>query len=202
MSPTRFSPANPPWRKNDTDSDEGYEADDESGKSQATATAFTNPPEEIRGVFYFKVHRECSKLPSSSGKVSQWIDSSYFIWNMCATLADSSTDPEWTKAFELWRPTWDQIQEELQASEDTEFPVKIPLAPVKLASVQPGNTSPRGIEDEDWVIEIEQDGDDDAMLYDNQDIWALWQRVIASPVGSTHAFHVTLQDTARICPRS
>ncbi|KAJ5766988.1 uncharacterized protein N7511_004604 [Penicillium nucicola] len=203
MSSRKFSPANPPWRKNATDSDDGYEADDESNKSQVTAAAFKDTPDKLRGVFHFEIHREYSKLSSSPDKVSQWINSSYFLWSMCASLADSGSDPEWTRAFELWRPTWDQIQEELRVSEDTGVPVKIPLAPVNLASVQPGNVIQMGIEDKDWVIEIEQGGDDnDAVLYDNQDIWALWQRVVAAPVGSTDAFYVTLQDTARICPRS
>jgi hypothetical protein len=184
------------------DTDEGYEADNESSKSRSedTITATSSPPDEIQGLFHFKVHREYSKIPGSSGKVSEWINASYFLWKMCATLADSGADPEWTEAFELWRSTWDHILEELLVSEDTGVPVKIPLAPVNLASVQPGSVSQRGSENEDWVIEIEQE--DDGMLYDNQDIWGLWRRVVESPVGSANAFCVTLKDTARICPRS
>ncbi|OGE56324.1 hypothetical protein PENARI_c003G11800 [Penicillium arizonense] len=182
------------------DIDEGYEADDESSKPRSgdTTTAISSPPVEIQGVFHFKVHRECSTMSGSSGEVSQWINASYFLWKMCATLADTAADPEWTEAFELWRSTWDQIQEELLVSEDTGVPVKIPPAPVNLASVQPGSVSLRGSEKEDWVIEIEQE--DDGMLYDNQDIWALWRRVVESPAGPADAFCVILKETARICP--
>ncbi|KAJ5589199.1 hypothetical protein N7537_011877 [Penicillium hordei] len=191
-----------------TDTDETWDADDEDSSdtafdssSETACDPFDFVPlsialgsqHETRRLFRFTVRREEYRSLSATGTYDGWIDVSHFLWTMCATLADSGVDWEWTAAFEKWRPQSKKVQAQVKTFGYTQFSSEIPPAPVGLALVQFfGSPSDKKARE----FEIEQEGPD--CVSGSQDIWTLWRYVIETPANQIKEFHVTLRDTARL----
>lgn len=83
--------------------------------------------------------RQRHNLPSRSWavRISTWVNTNYFLWCLCAGLADYRSDEEWTKTFEAhYRKTWDEIQARVQEIDGPyRFGVPIPMPPVMKAVV-------------------------------------------------------------------
>ncbi|KAJ6139168.1 hypothetical protein N7471_005654 [Penicillium samsonianum] len=67
--------------------------------------------------------------------VTEWINENHLIWTLCAALADSGLDPEWTHRFDLhYRGQWVQIQSIVQQTQGVErFLLDIRPPPMLLA---------------------------------------------------------------------
>ena len=83
--------------------------------------------------------RQRHNLPSRSWavRISTWINTNYFLWSLCAGLADYRSDEEWTNTFEThYRKTWEEIQARVQEIEGPyRFGIPIPMPPVVRAVV-------------------------------------------------------------------
>ncbi|CAG8900157.1 unnamed protein product [Penicillium egyptiacum] len=83
--------------------------------------------------------RQRHTLPSRSWavRISTWINTDYFLWSLCAGLADYRSDEEWTNTFDThYRKTWDEIQARVQEIDGQyRFGVPIPMPPVMKAVV-------------------------------------------------------------------
>ncbi|KAJ5951152.1 uncharacterized protein N7479_009565 [Penicillium vulpinum] len=186
------------------DTDESWDADDEdSGSDPAPNTFNLMPMSKVLGLkpskdvtpplFRFRVRREEDKFLGASSSCDGWINISHFLWTMCATLADTGTDREWTAAFEKWRPQWKKVRAQVKTYGFTQFSSEIALAPVDLVLVQFfGSQLDGGVRG----FEIEQE--DPNTPSDTQDVWALWRYIIETPAGQIKEFNVTLRDTARL----
>ncbi|KAJ5482226.1 hypothetical protein N7475_001038 [Penicillium sp. IBT 31633x] len=177
------------------DAEEVWNADDEDSGSEKTLDPFAESmseaggsAEEDRPVLHFRVRRENTALLGASGKSDGWINSSHFLWAMCAALADGDTDREWTVTFEKWRPQWNQIQTQVRSYGYTHFSSEFSPPPVDLASV-------RFLGSQCREFDIEQNPHDAS---DCQDIWTLWRYVIETPADEIRDIHVCLKNTARL----
>ncbi|KAI2704741.1 hypothetical protein CBS147332_7395 [Penicillium roqueforti] len=186
--------------------DEDWDADDEDSGSDTTSDSFDlvpmstalKPEDKVRGLctnplFHFTVHREEHTFPGQCGKSDGWINTSHFLWAMCATLADSGTDPEWAATFEEWRPQWNKIQAQVKRFGYTHFSSEIAPAPVDLVLVQFFGW---GYSGEPREFEIEQEDPDS--VYDCQDMWTFWRYIIETPASQIRQIVVCLKDTARL----
>jgi hypothetical protein len=180
---------------NPTHTDEAWDADDEDSGSENDQISFVSAPttEEGRNLFRFTVRREHSTVVGVPGESDGWINTSHFLWTMCATLADGGTDREWTASFEKWRPQWNSIQAQLKPFGSTQFSSVIPSAPVDLALVQFLGCQ---LNPETKEFEIEQE--DSHSASDGQDIWTLWRYIIETPADQIRDFHVLLRETAKL----
>ncbi|OQE24847.1 hypothetical protein PENFLA_c009G00275 [Penicillium flavigenum] len=83
--------------------------------------------------------RQRHNLPSRSWavRISTWINTNYFLWSLCAGLADYRSDEEWTNTFEThYRNTWDEIQARVQEIDGPyRFGIPIPMPPTLRAVV-------------------------------------------------------------------
>ncbi|KAJ5165409.1 uncharacterized protein N7500_007239 [Penicillium coprophilum] len=83
--------------------------------------------------------RQRHNLPSRSWavRISTWINTNYFLWSLCAGLADYRSDEEWTNTFQThYQDTWDEIQARVQEIDGPyRFGIPIPMPPVKKAVV-------------------------------------------------------------------
>ncbi|KAJ5512301.1 hypothetical protein N7463_001853 [Penicillium fimorum] len=83
--------------------------------------------------------RQKHNLPSRSWtvRISTWINTNYFLWYLCAGLADYRSDEEWMTTFDThYRKTWDEIQARVQEINGPyRFGVPIPMPPVAKAVV-------------------------------------------------------------------
>ncbi|CAI7618144.1 unnamed protein product [Penicillium viridicatum] len=170
-----------------TGTDETWDADDEGSCSTAYDSSsdtacdpFDFVPlsivlgsrQETRRLFRFTVRREEYRSLSAT---------------------DAGTDPEWTAAFEKWRPQWKKVQAQVKTFGYTQFSSQVPPAPVDLALVQFfGSSSDKKARE----FEIEQESSDGGS--GSQDIWTLWRYIIETPADQIKEFHVTLRDTARV----
>ncbi|CAG8037097.1 unnamed protein product, partial [Penicillium nalgiovense] len=67
--------------------------------------------------------------------ITEWINENYLIWTLCAALADSGFDREWTQGFDLYfRSQWVQIQSTVQQTQGVDrFLLDIPAPPMFMA---------------------------------------------------------------------
>ncbi|KAJ5360702.1 hypothetical protein N7517_009893 [Penicillium concentricum] len=83
--------------------------------------------------------RQKDNLPSRSWavRISTWINTNYFLWSLCAGLADYRSDDEWTNTFDTqYRTTWDEIQARVQEIDGPyKFGIPIPMPPFTKAVV-------------------------------------------------------------------
>ncbi|KAJ5462834.1 hypothetical protein N7475_007778 [Penicillium sp. IBT 31633x] len=83
--------------------------------------------------------RQAHNLPSRSWavRISTWINTNYFLWSVCAGLANYRSDQQWTDAFNAhYRSTWDEIQARVQEIDGPyRFSIPIPSPPVTHAIV-------------------------------------------------------------------
>ncbi|KXG49711.1 uncharacterized protein PGRI_056790 [Penicillium griseofulvum] len=83
--------------------------------------------------------RQKHNLPSRSWavRISTWINTNYFLWCLCAGLADYRSDEKWTNTFNTHhRKTWVEIQARVQEVEGPyRFGIPIPMPPVMKAVV-------------------------------------------------------------------
>lgn len=171
---------------------EEWDADDESSEYTDSLAPFdefssilkTLPEPEV--LFNYKICRDSHPIPGVIGKSDGWVNTSQLLWELCATLADAGTDVEWTKTFERWRPTWNNIQAQMRSYGYTHYCSEIPVAPIGLAVIR--------FSEGDRSFEIEQESCGD--IQDHLDVWALWRFVIEMPGSEMGVFDVTLIDTA------
>ncbi|KAJ5135822.1 uncharacterized protein N7515_005100 [Penicillium bovifimosum] len=178
-----------------TYADEAWDADYEDSGSEDDRSSSDSAPttDPGRDMFRFTVRREGSTGSGVPGESDGWINTSHFLWTMCATLADGGTDREWTASFEQWRPQWKAIETQLKTYGSTRFSSAIPPAPVDLALVQFLGCK---LNPETREFEIEQE--DAQGVSDGQDIWTLWRYIIETPADQIRDFHVLLRDTAKV----
>ncbi|KAJ5795121.1 hypothetical protein N7457_001720 [Penicillium paradoxum] len=93
---------------------------------------------------YCDVHQVDNLAPLSwAVEVSTWINTNHFLWSLCAGLADSGTDKDWTGTFNAqYRLVWEEIQARVQEVDgEYKFGILIPEPPVQDAMVihRPGN---------------------------------------------------------------
>ncbi|CAI7648301.1 unnamed protein product [Penicillium glandicola] len=69
--------------------------------------------------------------------VSEWINENYLIWTLCAGLAESGEDQEWTRRFDThYGDQWAEIQTLVQQTQDVDrFLLDIRPPPVLLAAL-------------------------------------------------------------------
>jgi hypothetical protein len=168
----------------------GWDADDEASDSEGSPSPnpfdFVHlstslaPVAEPQAIFNYTICRDSNRTLWTIGKSDGWTNTSYLLWEMCATLADVGVDVEWTRRFEQWRPEWNRIQDHVKSYGETHFSSEIPLAPIGFALVTLHDRS----------FEIDQDGGEDQL-----DVWALWRYVIELPAGEMGTFEVVLMDT-------
>ncbi|KAJ5562055.1 hypothetical protein N7461_000816 [Penicillium sp. DV-2018c] len=178
-----------------TYTDEAWDADDEGSCSESDRMSVDSEPTTDQGLdlFRFTVSREGSTIPGVRGESDGWINTSHFLWMMCATLADGGTDQEWTASFEKWRPQWNAVQAQLSPFRSTPFSSAVPPAPLDLALVQFSGCQQNP---ESREFEIEQE--DPQCVSDGQDIWTLWRYFIETPADQIRDFHVILRDNVKL----
>ncbi|CAG8903694.1 unnamed protein product [Penicillium egyptiacum] len=66
---------------------------------------------------------------------TEWINESHLIWTLCAALAESGLDREWTQGFDLYfHRQWVQIQSTMQQIQGVDrFLLDIPTPPMMMA---------------------------------------------------------------------
>lgn len=78
------------------------------------------------------VLRGSQALPKAPIPISTWINTNYFLWLLCAGLADNGIDKEWTASFEnTHRSCWNEIQNRVNEIEGSyRYGLAIPPPPV------------------------------------------------------------------------
>ena len=94
---------------------------------------FPDPtPGKSLNQFRFQLHRENGILPGLVGYLEKYSSASHLVWSMCALLADSGIDPDWTDAFEMWRPQWRHFANSFEIQGNTSRTLEIPPSPVRV----------------------------------------------------------------------
>ncbi|EKV05790.1 Oxidoreductase, N-terminal [Penicillium digitatum] len=89
--------------------------------------------------FRFQLHRENGVQPGLMGYLEKYISATHLVWSMCALLADSGIDPDWTDAFEVWRPQWRQFAKSFEIHGNTLRTLDVPPSPVRIMWIQAPN---------------------------------------------------------------
>ncbi|KAI3199016.1 hypothetical protein CBS147311_6100 [Penicillium roqueforti] len=98
---------------------------------------FPDPtPRTSLNQFRFQLHRENGVLPGLVGYLEKYSSASHLVWSMCALLADSGIDPDWTDAFEMWRPQWRQFANSFEMQRNISRALDIPPSPVRVMCVR------------------------------------------------------------------
>lgn len=83
------------------------------------------------------VVRGSKALAKAPVPISTWINTNYFLWLLCAGLADDGIDKDWTSSFESnHRACWNEIQNRVNEIEGSyRFGLAIPPPPVFAAVI-------------------------------------------------------------------
>ncbi|KAJ5350130.1 hypothetical protein N7541_007857 [Penicillium brevicompactum] len=86
-----------------------------------------------------RVIREGQYTEGAQVPVSTWINTDYFLWTLCAGLAASETDEQWTLEFETkYQDCWKEIQARVrEVGGSYRFGLRIPAPPVFEVEITP-----------------------------------------------------------------
>lgn len=86
--------------------------------------------------FRIQIHRDNGVLPGIFSYLEKYVSATHMVWSMCAVLADSGIDPEWTKTFEMWRPQWREFSKSFECHGNTKRTLPIAASPVREVWIQ------------------------------------------------------------------
>lgn len=142
-----------------------------------------------------------SRDQNYTGHFGEWLCSVHLVWAMCARLADSETDLEWTAVFEQSRPQWDKIQEDLlkiseqrRVDPNARFRLEIPPAPVGRMIIRQTNAPFQS-----WHImgrRFQFTEEEGSSVYNMEHNFVLFRQFLMSIYWpNNERFHITLMDT-------
>jgi hypothetical protein len=103
---------------------------------------FPDPVPVVKGLnqFRFQLHRDNGVMPGLFGYLEKYVSATHLVWSMCASLADSGIDPEWTRTFEMWRPQWREFSKSFECHGNTKRTLPIAASPVREMWIQKPNS--------------------------------------------------------------
>ncbi|KAJ5382558.1 hypothetical protein N7517_000469 [Penicillium concentricum] len=90
--------------------------------------------------FRFQLYRENGVWPGLTGYLDKYVNLTHLVWSMCAMLADSNIDPDWTNTFEIWRTEWRQFNKSFEIHGNTTRTLDVPPSPVDVIWIRKPNS--------------------------------------------------------------
>ncbi|KAJ5493956.1 hypothetical protein N7463_010043 [Penicillium fimorum] len=87
-----------------------------------------------------ELYRENGVWPGLTGYFERYVNLTHLVWSMCAMLADSNIDPDWTGTFGMWRTEWRQFNKSFEIHGNTTRTLDVPPSPVNVIWIQKPNS--------------------------------------------------------------